>query len=60
MAEANHLDALLVGRLTTSYFQNNWTPIYTIKDILNLILGLISDDLEQIALAYKIEHLYIQ
>ena len=65
MAETNNLDAPSIGRFMTSFFKNNWTPNYTIEDILNLTLAflrypdIILNELEQIALTDAIEHLSI-
>jgi len=60
MAETNHHYALRIGRIMTSFLQNSWTPNYTIKDILDLILGIISTEREEVAIPYEIEHLSIE
>ncbi len=43
----------------TSFLQNNWTPKYTIKDILQHILGRLADivlnEFEQMSLADPME-----
>ncbi len=60
MAETNYHDALRIGRITTSFLQNGWTPNYTIKGILNLMLGIISMEREEVAMPYEIEYLSIE
>jgi hypothetical protein len=55
----DHPDALAIEKSMMLFLQNSWTPQYTIKDILNCILGhlycldVISNELQQTASVYE-------